>query len=64
MNKSICVRKRRGKENETKVYQWAACRYDGGFAPCGTAGTGKGIDRKSTRLNSSHIEESRMPSSA
>ena len=24
----------------------------------------KGIDRKSTRLNSSHIEESRMPSSA
>ena len=23
-----------------------------------------GIDRKSTRLNSSHIEESRMPSSA
>ena len=25
---------------------------------------GKGKDRKSTRLNSSHIEESRMPSSA
>ena len=24
----------------------------------------EGIDRKSTRLNSSHIEESRMPSSA
>ena len=26
--------------------------------------TGKLLDRKSTRLNSSHIEESRMPSSA
>ena len=26
--------------------------------------TGIGADRKSTRLNSSHIEESRMPSSA
>ena len=24
----------------------------------------KGIDRKSTRLNSSHIQKSRMPSSA
>ena len=24
----------------------------------------EGLDRKSTRLNSSHIEESRMPSSA
>ena len=49
MNESICVRKRRGKENETKVYQWAACRYDGGFAPCGTAGTGKGIGKNSFR---------------
>ena len=49
MNKSICVRKRRGKENETKVYQWAACRYDGGFAPCGTAGTGIGIGKNSFR---------------
>ena len=26
--------------------------------------TGKAIDRKSTRLNSSHVSESRMPSSA
>ena len=27
-------------------------------------GIGMTVDRKSTRLNSSHIEESRMPSSA
>ena len=25
---------------------------------------GEGVDRKSTRLNSSHVSESRMPSSA
>ena len=30
----------------------------------GENGAGKSTDRKSTRLNSSHIEESRMPSSA
>ena len=30
----------------------------------GPAGTGKTADRKSTRLNSSHIPLSRMPSSA
>ena len=30
------------------------------FMPVGTAGT----DRKSTRLNSSHSQQSRMPSSA
>ena len=29
-----------------------------------TASPGVLVDRKSTRLNSSHIEESRMPSSA
>ena len=27
-------------------------------------GSGDGVDRKSTRLNSSHVSESRMPSSA
>ena len=37
---------------------------------CGTGGDGSGVfnistaDRKSTRLNSSHIQKSRMPSSA
>ena len=30
----------------------------------GDSGTGKTADRKSTRLNSSHQEASRMPSSA
>ena len=30
----------------------------------GGSGTGKSQDRKSTRLNSSHIQKSRMPSSA
>ena len=35
------------------------------FASVHIAGTnGKGSDRKSTRLNSSHIQKSRMPSSA
>ena len=29
-----------------------------------SCGTGEGVDRKSTRLNSSHIQKSRMPSSA
>ena len=31
---------------------------------CGKSGSGKTTDRKSTRLNSSHITRSRMPSSA
>ena len=30
----------------------------------GLASLGRGGDRKSTRLNSSHVSESRMPSSA
>ena len=34
------------------------CLVEGGYNVVGV------IDRKSTRLNSSHIEESRMPSSA
>ena len=29
-----------------------------------TVGTGSSVDRKSTRLNSSHSQQSRMPSSA
>ena len=33
----------------------------GGFGLCGIAEV---LDRKSTRLNSSHIQKSRMPSSA
>ena len=38
---------------------------DGEFvAVVGTSGSGKSTDRKSTRLNSSHIPLSRMPSSA
>ena len=35
---------------------------DGG--PAGPAGQGNAQDRKSTRLNSSHLARSRMPSSA
>ena len=31
---------------------------------CGVCESCHGIDRKSTRLNSSHVSESRMPSSA
>ena len=30
----------------------------------GKTGSAGGVDRKSTRLNSSHIQKSRMPSSA
>ena len=38
---------------------------DGDFAfVVGASGAGKSTDRKSTRLNSSHRLESRMPSSA
>ena len=33
-------------------------------AVVGTSGSGKSTDRKSTRLNSSHITRSRMPSYA
>ena len=40
------------KSKEDRYYLYVACfRHNG-------------LDRKSTRLNSSHIEESRMPSSA
>ena len=31
---------------------------------CGAQGLHQGLDRKSTRLNSSHSQQSRMPSSA
>ena len=34
------------------------------FVDCGTSGGVWGLDRKSTRLNSSHSQQSRMPSSA
>src|ERR1043166_10008390 len=37
---------------------------DNSAAAVGAAGMGERIDRKSTRLNSSHVSESRMPSSA
>ena len=39
-------------------------RVDGLFHVLGVARTVKTRDRKSTRLNSSHANESRMPSSA
>ena len=40
-------------------------KKDKGAAKAGNAANGKEIlDRKSTRLNSSHIQKSRMPSSA
>ena len=38
--------------------------YEGTYKGVLPAADCPGIDRKSTRLNSSHIEESRMPSSA
>ena len=41
MNKYICVKRRREKEDETKVYKWTACRYDGSFTACRIAGTGE-----------------------
>ena len=34
------------------------------YEPSAETAPGKRIDRKSTRLNSSHIQKSRMPSSA
>ena len=37
---------------------------DGAQALVHCAGAVRGLDRKSTRLNSSHIQKSRMPSSA
>ena len=40
---------------------FAMLGYDGAFALAVAAGI---LDRKSTRLNSSHIQKSRMPSSA
>ena len=49
MNKYICVKRRREKEDETKVYKWTACRYDGGFTACRIAGTGEGVGRNSFR---------------
>ena len=61
-------------ENQKKFYE-AYKRGDYFVALHGVAGTGKnfialykaieeGLDRKSTRLNSSHTDISRMPSSA
>ena len=41
------------------AYPYISSRYD--LMPCGGS---MGEDRKSTRLNSSHIQKSRMPSSA
>ena len=38
--------------------------YDGTTSSAGTPTITSGSDRKSTRLNSSHVSESRMPSSA
>ena len=42
---------------------WLTSRWFGRLN-VGAAGIGGGRDRKSTRLNSSHIQKSRMPSSA
>ena len=38
--------------------------YDWAHRPGGESDAGFVLDRKSTRLNSSHIQKSRMPSSA
>ena len=38
--------------------------WNSGISTTATAGSVRQIDRKSTRLNSSHVSESRMPSSA
>ena len=45
----------RSFEEETKL---------SGFSAAPVKNEGQAIDRKSTRLNSSHVSESRMPSSA
>ena len=49
-------------ENPSKIWA-AATNYKRGSEGLGDA-RGRGTDRKSTRLNSSHIQKSRMPSSA
>ena len=51
----------KGKELGKGLYQRKDGRYE---ARIFVRGTGKTLDRKSTRLNSSHKHRSRMPSSA
>ena len=46
---------RAGRLQALTLFEWLCERYPGQFQPG---------DRKSTRLNSSHIQKSRMPSSA
>ena len=41
-----------------------SCKQKDGVIPGGSASTPVPTDRKSTRLNSSHMPKSRMPSSA
>ena len=51
----------RGGYKDSKVYALSVVTHpSGGFKP----GSSASIDRKSTRLNSSHTDISRMPSSA
>ena len=50
-----------GSEEEVSRLLAAAYELEAAVAPWGG---GTKIDRKSTRLNSSHIQKSRMPSSA
>ena len=54
------------KETLFNILQWdiAGCRFLDLFSGSGGIAIEALRDRKSTRLNSSHIEESRMPSSA
>ena len=49
----------RNAQNKRMTYELEAC-----FSAASRSSQVKVIDRKSTRLNSSHIQKSRMPSSA
>ena len=53
-------------DNKKKVLKGVNAEMEQGklYAILGPSGCGKTTDRKSTRLNSSHSGESRMPSSA
>ena len=50
--------------NATGFISGTTVKSNGILNVIGSLGTGSSVDRKSTRLNSSHVSESRMPSSA
>ena len=62
--KAESLRARIIAEPSTAVAEFESGNVDVLLVPPGDASPPRGIDRKSTRLNSSHIQKSRMPSSA